>query len=341
MEKNMSPQASVLEAETKHKPETTECESTESFDPYTCSLSPALKLIAKEELHEDDNIRHQALHQFREWISKHPRIKKCRTDTLFLLRFLRTKKFSVPDACEMLERYLTIRQLFPQWFSNLDILDPTISEIFDNGYLVPLPQRDDDGRQIILSVAKNFDPYKYSSVQMARVHSLICEGLLDDEPSQVAGYVYINDESGINMGFASLWSLSDLRNMVKCIQNSTPMRHKATHFVNIPHFANRIIELGVSLLSEKLKNRITIHKSVDALKERVKPEILPKEYGGSIPMADIIKDFKLKLIQKRDSILALDEMCIEITKDCNSPSVKIISDIDTGVIGSFRKLEVD
>ncbi|XP_011194416.1 clavesin-2 isoform X3 [Zeugodacus cucurbitae] len=331
----------MLETETKYKTESTEQDSSEHFDPYLCSLSPALKIIAKEELHEDDNIRCQALQQLREWITKHPRIKKCRTDSVFLLRFLRTKKFSVPDACEMLERYLTIRQLFPQWFSKLDILDPTISEIFDNGYLVPLPQRDEDGRQIILSVAKNFDPYKYTSVQMARVHSLVCEGLLDDEESQVAGYVYINDESGINMGFASLWSLSDLRNMIKCIQNSTPMRHKATHFVNIPHFANRIIELGVSLLSEKLKGRIAIHKSLDALKEKVKPEILPQEYGGSIPMADIIKDFKFKLLQKRASILSLDEMCIELTKDCNSSSIKSVSDIDGGVIGSFRKLEVD
>lgn len=40
------------------------------------------------------------------------------------------------------------------------------------------------------------------------------------------------------------------------------MRHKATHFVNIPHFANRIIELGVSLLSEKLKNRITVSSNI-------------------------------------------------------------------------------
>jgi len=93
---------------------------------------------------------------------------------------------------------------------------------------------------------------------MARVHSLVCEALLDDEDSQVAGYVYINDESGMNMGFVSLWSLTDLRSIVKCIQNSTPMRHKETHFVNIPHYANRIIELGVSMLSDKLKKRIIV-----------------------------------------------------------------------------------
>ncbi|XP_053952859.1 clavesin-1 [Anastrepha ludens] len=331
----------MLETEAMHQRSTSEYETTKDFDSYVCSLSSEMKILAKEELHEDDNVRQQALNQFREWISKHPSIKKCRTDSVFLLRFLRTKKFSVPEACEMLERYLTIRQLFPQWFSKLDITEPVISEIFDNGYIVPLPQRDENGRQIILSVARNFDPYKYTSVQMARVHSLICEGLLDDEQSQVAGYVYINDESGINMGFASLWSLSDLRNMIKCIQNSTPMRHKETHFMNIPHFANRIIELGVSLLSDKLKNRITVHKSLDALKEKINPAILPQEYGGTIPMADIIKQFKLKLLQKREAILSLDDMCIEITKYPNISSNNGISDVDVGVVGSFRKLEVD
>lgn len=35
--------------------------------------------VAKKEVREDDNRREQALVQFREWINKHPAIKKCRT----------------------------------------------------------------------------------------------------------------------------------------------------------------------------------------------------------------------------------------------------------------------
>ena len=35
--------------------------------------------IAKKEVREDDNRREQALVQFREWIDKHPAIKRCRT----------------------------------------------------------------------------------------------------------------------------------------------------------------------------------------------------------------------------------------------------------------------
>lgn len=91
-------------------------------------------------------------------------------------------------------------------------------EIVTSGYLIPLPERDVHGRQVILSLASKFDPYKYTSEEMARTHSLICETLLDDEESQVAGYTYVNDESGLSMGLVSLWSLSEIKTMIKCIQ---------------------------------------------------------------------------------------------------------------------------
>jgi hypothetical protein len=78
------------------------------------------------------------------------------TDSAFLLRFLRTKKFSIPLAQEMLERYLVIRQLYPHWFRGLDIDDPAISDLLQEGYIVPLPQRDDFGRQVILTCAGNY-----------------------------------------------------------------------------------------------------------------------------------------------------------------------------------------
>ena len=56
-------------------------------------------------------------------------------------------------AEEMLERYLTIRQMYPNWFQNLDIEDRDIEAIIDAGYLIPLMERDRHGRRVILSCA--------------------------------------------------------------------------------------------------------------------------------------------------------------------------------------------
>lgn len=262
-------------------------------------------------------------------------------DSVFLLRFLRTKKFSVPIACEMLEKYLTIRELYPQWFRNLDIEDPAIEEIIDSGYLVPLLERDEHGRLVYLSCAGKFDAYKYTSAQMARTHSLVSEAMFDDEESQVAGYSYINDESGLNMGHISLWSFVDLRNIMRCIQDSTPVRHKETHFVNVPSYAVKVIEFVKSLLTEKLRNRIQFHRDIDELKAKVDPKILPAEFGGTVPLQKMIDALKKRLREKRAEILALDDMEIEVTKTAANFAGSDDVDIDPGVVGSFRKLEVD
>lgn len=313
----------------------------DEYDPYQWSLPPAFKKIAQEELREDETIRTQSLTQMREWIAKHPHIIRCRTDAVFLLRFLRTKKFSIPAACEMLERYMTIRQIYSHWFQKLDIEDPDVRAIMESGYLVPLLERDDQGRQVVLSCAGKFDVNRFTSAQMARAHSLLCEVLLDDEESQVAGYIHVNDETGLTMSLLSLWSFVDLKNMLKCIQNSTPMRHRETHFINLPPFASKFIEFGMSVLSDKLKSRVILHKSLDDLKAKINPSILPKEYGGTVPVADMIAKFVERCKQSRLRILALDDMYIEITK--NSPFWQECEDqeIESGMCGSFRKLEVD
>lgn len=71
------------------------------------------------------------------------------------------------------------------------------------------------------------------------------------------------------------------------------------------------------------------------------PTLLPKEYGGSIPLNDMIEAFKAQLRQKREAILALDDMYIEITKGSTNFAGNDDADIDAGMVGSFRKLEVD
>lgn len=80
---------------------------------------------------------------------------------------------------------------------------------------------------------------------------------------------------------------------------------------------------------------------MDELKAKVNPALLPKEYGGTVPLNDMIEAFKARLRQKRDTILALDDMYIEITKDSANFAGNDDSDIDAGMVGSFRKLEVD
>ncbi|EDS40091.1 conserved hypothetical protein [Culex quinquefasciatus] len=317
------------------------CKAPESYDSYSFDLPDKFKLQAQDELREEDDIRENALKQFREWIAKHPLIKKCRTDAPFLLRFLRTKKFSIPAATEMLEKYLSIRQIYPNWFHKLDVNDPELEAIIDTGYLFALPERDEKGRKIVFSNAGKYDTNRFTAAQLIRVHSMVCEALLDEEESQIAGYVHVIDDSDLSMGFLGIWSFTDIKNLAHCVQNSLPMRQKENHFVNLPSFANKLSDFILSVLSDKLKNRVFVHKSMEELKAKVNPKYLPKEYGGTVPMDECIAQFKAVLKSKREQLVALDEMQIEISKNSAFWANTTDADIAAGVIGSFRKLEVD
>ncbi|XP_053673152.1 clavesin-1-like [Anopheles nili] len=313
----------------------------DSYAAYSFALSDKFKIVAQDELREDDDMRESALKQFREWIAKHPLIRKCRTDAPFLLRFLRTKKFSIPAATEMLEKYLMIRQVYPNWFFKLDINDPELEAIIDSGYLFPLPERDEQGRRIIFSNSGKFDTSRFTSAQLIKIHSLVLETLMDEEESQISGYVHIMDDSELTIGFLSVWSFADIRNLAHCVQNSLPMRQKENHFVNLPSFANKLSEFILSVLSEKLRNRVHVHRGWDELKTKINPKLLPKEYGGTVPVAECIAQFKKQMKQRRDIVLALDDMEIEINKNSIPWADSTDADIASGVIGSFRKLEVD
>ena len=47
-------------------------------------------------------------------------------------------------------------------------------------------------------------------------------------------------------------------------------------------------------------------------------ENLPSEYGGHVPMADMIEDWKKELEQKREQILSLDSMKFYLNQNSNT-----------------------
>jgi len=119
------------------------------------------------------------------------------------------------------------------------------------------------------------------------------------------------------------------------------MRHKETHFMNIPSYANKVVEFAMTVLTDKLKNRVALHKNLDELKAKVDPKLLPKAYGGTMPLSEMIEIFKERVRKQRAAILALDDMYIEITKESANFAGNDDVDMDPGMVGSFRKLQVD
>lgn len=119
------------------------------------------------------------------------------SDTSFLLRFLRAKKFNLQETGELFENYLFYNTAYPQWFKNISTGDENVAEIIDRGYIVPLPKKDKAGRQIIFYRTKRLDPDRFTSADMTKAQELVCRRLLLDDEVQIGGAIFLSDDADL------------------------------------------------------------------------------------------------------------------------------------------------
>uniref|UniRef100_A0A8D8DWI5 Clavesin-1 n=1 Tax=Culex pipiens TaxID=7175 RepID=A0A8D8DWI5_CULPI len=317
----------------------------DQYDDRIGKISEFYQKIAAEELHESETIREQSLTQLRDWIAKHPNIQKCRTDALFLLRFLRSKKYSFNAASECLERFLAARMVHPQWLTNLDIQDPELNALVTAGYLYPLPERDAHGRTIIFNETVQFDATKFKASHATRAHQLVFESLYDQQEVQCAGIVHVYDVSGMTMAQLSLISLNEIKTLAEYMAKATPLRIREFHFINTPGATLALVNIVMQFLSEKLRKRVFCHRSWDELYTKVDRKLLPKEHGGQTPKAECIEVFKRRCQRLRPRMLQMNELALNMSSREESKHWRSESstdaELEAGAIGSFRKLGVD
>lgn len=232
------------------------------YDEYSFCLSNAYKKLASDELRESDLIREQSLQAFRAFIAKSPSIISCRTDSVFLLRFLRVCKFSVPAACTKLERFIYIHQAYPQWFLKLSLDDAAIREIIDLGWVIPLPEKDELGRQVIFYRSKVIDPLRHTAAQVMRAQEMVFQALYDDEEVQIAGIVFLFDDTEFSLQHVTMWSLSDIKEITNYISKALPLRQKLFIRAGLPTYARASYDLIRSFLVDKVKERFRVRRKI-------------------------------------------------------------------------------
>jgi len=281
-----------------------------------------LKMVAQEELNETSKTRRGALKEIREWIRNQEDTDKYRclenVSDDFLLRFLRMQKLNVNKAIAVMENYLGFRTNSSEWFDDLDISNSDLNDLISSGYIFVLPGRDASGRRVIFSQARSLDGSRYTSADVMRAHLITYEALLAGEECQINGVSYIFDEEGVNLSHVGMWTPADVTRAFKCSEKAIPLRHREVNFVNMPWSMYLIYQFAKNLLSHKLRSRLHTHSNFEKVREFFPVEMLPSEYGGSVPMADMIEDWKKELEQKRDQILSLDSMKFYLNQNSNS-----------------------
>lgn len=314
-------------------------------------LSEDLLKIAKNELREDKGTREQCLEQFRAWLLKNEDIINMRMDDTFLLRFLRAKKYSIPMAEQTLLKYLNVKRTFPQYTTELNLLDPTVRDVLDSGYIFATPQRDRHGRRVIIINAKAFNPKLWSSTDQARAHFITYEYLMEDPITQIVGVTHVGDFAGVTTSHVTNWNPTDFARLFKWAEQSYPLRHKEIHLINVPSTLKWLIDFVKNRVSNKIRQRLSVYTSDKELFKATDVDCLPQEMGGKMPLKEMVQLWKQELQKKQDILLQLDEMRllsdrgIQRKSSYNSEKASnqqntFVSQIES-IQGSFRKLEFD
>lgn len=66
-----------------------------------------------------------------------------------------------------------------------------------------------------ICTAGKFDPHKYTNADMAKVHMITYEVLIEDEESQVMGFTHVGDMCQASAAHATVWSPTEFTTLVR------------------------------------------------------------------------------------------------------------------------------
>ncbi|KAL8578429.1 hypothetical protein ACOMHN_014928 [Nucella lapillus] len=237
---------------------------------------------ARAELNEIPEERASAIAGVQELMETRPDIEYLRSDEAFILRFLRARKFKVEEAFRLFARYFEYRQTNKNLFKKFEASESGIKDALLDGLPGVLPGTDHRGRRIVVLYSANWDNTRYGLAAIYRAILLTLEKLIDDESSQINGFVVIVDWSEFTFKQSSWLNPRILKLMIEGLQDCFPARFTAIHFVNQPWYIEAVFKMLKPFLKEKNHNKIVMHGiNLMTLHQQVRKEALPAELGGT------------------------------------------------------------
>jgi hypothetical protein len=209
-------------------------------------------------------------------------------------------------------------------------------DLYDSGHIVVLKERDFEGRRIVLC-RNTIDMTRFNADDIFRLHVLVFTSLHNEEATQIAGAIFIDDFSeGITMNYLSMFPLKHVFEFAVQLK-STPVRLQHILVVGLPSFASNFLNMVKLGFTETMNKRLQALSHFSEVSNYVDFSLLPQENGGKVPQAEMLAEFKpwmLHCAEKMSNFfdnLEVDFNKAEAYKD----------QYQQEQIGSFRKLEID
>lgn len=321
------------------------------------SLSEFYIKKAEEELGETESRKQQSIEQFKDWLKKHPFINvkseeiegKFKLFDFFksdharnfqiildfiLLGFLRVKKYQMSKAFDCFEKTMIYVKTHPEWFNFQGESLERALELYEDGYVTVMKERDVDGRRIISVANKNIKE-KFSGDDVLLLHTLAFTTISLEAETQIAGISYINSFQDAPSNFFGLFSLKSVFDFSSSVRN-LPFRMKKIIFIGLPQIASQFFKVIRMAMSDSINERVQILSDVNELSKVIDISLLTRELGGKHSQTEAI-DWMREKIKETAKIMTKHFQSVEVDIE----KAEMLGGSKDENIGSFRTLEID
>lgn len=238
--------------------------------------------VGINEVHKEFSWNEKELEEFRKIVLNNKQLK-CRTDDIFLLSFLRARKYDRERAFKLLKNYYSIRKNHQNVFK--DLKPSVLENCIKMNMMTTLRTMPD--KVIGVGRVDHWDPTKLNVFDVGRTLILFLDLELNYHPIQVHGLDIIIDAKAVSWRHFIQFSPKIIRLALSCLYQSFPISYKSLHFVNVNKYLQAIVALAFPFIPYKIKKRFHFHGSnMEALHKEFDPKYLPLEFGGELPSFD-------------------------------------------------------
>merc|ERR1711971_67335 len=243
-------------------------------------LEPIWVKRAEILLGEKKETRADLLQELRRLVATETNLTVPQDDPFFLM-YLRAGLMSPNQGFQVMKNYFNLRSSNPEYFLRSTQLEFLAREVYSKQIHVMLPNRDREGRRVYIFRPGRWDPDKIALQDLFCAGYMLCEMVVREKETQIAGIVSITDASGFGFKHLRAIGLEDGKNMASFFNVSFPLYMRQTHVLHAPRVFNMVFNMLKPFLTPEVRDGVVFHSGdLTTLRDYVPVDILPSDVGG-------------------------------------------------------------
>ncbi|CAH1640958.1 unnamed protein product [Spodoptera littoralis] len=273
-----------------------------------------------------------------DWVQKQPHLIKKDFSQRFYETAIVTCKGSVERVKKQIDLLCTMKTMVPKFFSRYNV-KVELQAILKKVWIIPLPHMSDDYYRLVLFKTFNNDLTPEELLQFFQYILILADYIRNND--YVHGYILIIDYRDLNLfNLITRLTSPDVQPFLNILVKGYGGRMKNLHFITDSKAIEILVSTVKQLLSEKVGQRIQVHKTLEDLYEIVPRDVLPEEYGGKQKSYYKMQAEWVDELSSKKHVEHLKMMYKAGTDESKRHTEKFNEEY-MGMPGSFRNLTVD